>query len=446
MKRLLLSAISLILTASMLLCAGVLYAGAAEKAFNIYSNPDVSGTSQKFTTYMIDFRSDQSADATYWALANFGLFKSRETSKKYRNISGGGAYAGLQDGAYAKKWDGEYIRNPDGTLWNGKVGILSFWDMRYRDKEKGEVVMTATRVYPHGESTFGGEGEGTNCIQPYEWRDNSWYRMALHSWEDSETGTTFVGEWYMDVETGEWTLFAYFDTHLIGSCMEGGMGLFMENFSSYSKDDVRTFNTKNIYAQDFTDGSWKSLSTCTISYGDGGSADKVGGHDFGATDEYFWGMAGGVVENQKEYDKASTKQKTFTITQPDTPDFGTHKLSSLTADPTTKGLTVSWKAEQKSTPQLSYKLEVFGKDGEKIAEKAETRPQVTSVTLENVKETEFKCVLTTTDIFGAESSVSYESEGYGTPAIGDVVSSLPFGVPEFAAAAAATVTAEPGKF
>ena len=415
MKQVMIKLIALVAAAATLFAFFALTLNAdyvAWKAFNIYSDPDTSQTSGRFTTYSIDFLSDDTADCTYWALANFGLYKSKATQKKYKNISGGGAYAGLQDGAYAKHWDGSYFRNEDGTLYFGKVGILSFWEMTYYDKiEKKNVIMRASRVYPEGESTFGGEGEGTNCIMPYAWQDSRWYRMILHSWDDAETGTTFVGEWYQDLETGEWTLFAYFDTHLYESCIEGGMGLFMENFSTSTKDDVRTFKTKNIYAQDAADGLWKSLPTCKMSYGDGGTPDKVGGHDFGAADDYFWGTAGGVVENQASYDASSRKSGTYTINQPDQPTLSAPKEPTLKAEQKGKNLNVSWTADPTGAPQQSYTLSVFA-NGEKVFETTQTRPEVDACKVEDFSAKEYKCVLTVNDIFGGTTITEYATAGY----------------------------------
>ena len=84
-------------------------------AYNFYSNPDLSKTSGKFESFMIDLKADKTPFATYWSLCNFGMdLTSSGTRKAYRNISGYGAYAGLQNS-------------------NAKVGILSFWEARYKE-------------------------------------------------------------------------------------------------------------------------------------------------------------------------------------------------------------------------------------------------------------------------------------------------------------------------
>ena len=133
-------------------------------AYNIYSDPDLSGTSKVFKSFVIDFRGARTPILTYWALCNFGLYFSEETKAEFPGIAGGGAYAGLQR-----------LEN-----WKGRRAIMAFWEMTYGEEK---TIMRATRVYPKGEeSNFGGEGEGTNCILPYDWETGTWYRMALHAW------------------------------------------------------------------------------------------------------------------------------------------------------------------------------------------------------------------------------------------------------------------------
>lgn len=357
-------------------------------AYNIYSDPVVTGTSQKFDTFTIEFRGVQTPNYTYWALANFGLdLSSIKTMQKFPAISGGGAYAGLQN------------RDPQ----RGKAAIMSFWEMRYM----GTKIHNVKQMYPEGDTNFTGEGEGKSCIVPFNWDDNTWYRMVIHTWEDVENGTTFAGQWFQNVATGEWTLTIVYDTQIYDSCFKGGMGLFQENYIR-TYEDEREFNTRNIYAVDHKSKEWVSLATCKVSYGNGGGDNKAGAHSFGATEEYFWGKAGGKVDNQEQYEKEATKSLTLTINQPKTPTFGEPKLNSLTVD----GNTVKWELSKTDMPQLSYKLDVVDTTGKTIFTKEQTRPEVTSTTLEGVETDAYKCVLTVTDIFGKTTSMEYATEAY----------------------------------
>ena len=370
-------------------------------AYNIYADPDVSKTSKKYITFSIDFYSDETPINTYWSLANFGLdLSSKKNFLKFPAISGGGAYAGLQE-------------RGDGS----KVSIMAFWEMPYG----GTKIHNVKRMYPAGDSNFGGEGEGKNCIAPYAWTDANWYRMVLHTWDDVETGTTFVGQWVQDLSTGEWHLACYFDTGLYESCLIGGMGLFMENYWAGLNQwtNVRSFRTKNIYVNDKKDGLWKSLNTVNISYGNGGADNKMGAHSFGVSEDgtYFWGSSGGLVEGQgdgvyvdpqKAYEQTAVKSKKLSITQPDQPTFGTPSLTTLTLE----GNTISWELSKTNTPQLSYKLEITDKDGNTLVTKEESRPQISSVTLEELTTDAYKATLTVTDLFGSTTTLEKTTEAY----------------------------------
>ena len=367
-------------------------------AYNFYAGPDLSKTSYKFDSFMIDFRSDKATQTTYWSLANFGMdLSSRRTKQAYRNISGYGAYAGLQN-------------------TSNRVGILSFWEAAYRDGG-ADKKLTASRVYPEGSSTFGGEGEGTNCIMYYPWKDNQWYRMLLHSWIDDETGTTFAGSWYLDVTSGEWKLFAYFDTHLYDSYFIGGMSQFMENFAGGDPKTncnvERTCQLKNMYVFDHEKKDWISLPTATLSYGDGGPQNedqkKFGAHSFGATDEYFWGSTGGKVEDQEAYEKAATKYATYTITQPERPDLGAPAVKKMSFSGTGR---FNWTMEGKSTPQLSYAIKFVDPDGKTVFEESASRPEVHFVKPGVTKDDAVKAILTIKDVFGAETTAEYMTDAY----------------------------------
>ncbi len=355
-------------------------------AYNIYSDPDLSATSRVFKSYIIDFKATKTPIHTYWALCNFGLYFSNETKELYPDITGGGAYAGLQ------------LRD------DGRKAIMAFWEMTHGEEH---TILRASRVYPKGiESNFGGEGEGTNCIRTYNWETDHWYRMALHAWEDLETGKTFVGQWVCDLKSGKWDLISYFNTHLVKSAIRGGMSLFQENYiGGVNQYTEREFNIKNMYVCEYADGTWKSIDTATISYGNGGADNKAGGHSFGATEDHFWGVGGGPVADQAAYEKAAIKKDKFTIHQPQTPSLPTISLANMEAEESGTGLSVEWRLEKDSAPQLSAKIEVFDKNGTLLACEEKTRPEVRFILVEEIKNaTSVK--LTVTDIFGGSVTQS----------------------------------------
>lgn len=102
-------------------------------AKNIYVYPDLSETSRHFTTFSVDFMSENDPQGTYWALNGWDLDLS-EVQDEYPNAKGGSAYAGLQH-----------------TKTN-RQAIMSFWDIYYG--ENGENKVTPSRVYPSGSEGY----------------------------------------------------------------------------------------------------------------------------------------------------------------------------------------------------------------------------------------------------------------------------------------------------
>ena len=309
-------------------------------AKNIYSNPDLSKTSKKFEGFTIDFRGIDTPDQTYWALCNWNMDLT-DFRRTHPNAEGGGAYGGLQT-----KLNGE------------KVSILSFWEVLY--KEGGvEKSHRATRMYPVGdESSFGGEGEGTNFIYKYDWPTNVWHRYVLRSWLDSN-GDTFVGQWIQNLSNNEWTLFAYFNTKLKNSYIIGELSQFQENFDAKYFGEERSFHIKNMYAFDKSYQKWISLATSTLSYDPSSwGYNTAGTHDIGYTTNYFYGSSGIPVDNQKVYDDRNPP-KVGTISQPATPNFSKPQFDFLNIGLNSNYMTIFWRMNSKTTPCYKYEIKIF---------------------------------------------------------------------------------------
>ena len=409
MKNVFRRILSVLLVAMMLLCVPPMSSSAAgEMAYNMYTSPDMSKTGKVHTTYMIDFRAPQSVYGTYWALANFGMDFSKETMKAFKGIKLGGCYAGLQH------FQGH------GCLTE-RLGILSFWHWEYQAKNETTgktewVELNASQMWPDRvDDPFGGEGTGMQSIHDYAWQPNQWYTMVLHSWEDVENDSTFVGLWFLDQESGKWELNTYYDTHLINSGMTGDMGLFMENFMSSRREGVREYNVKNMYVLDKATNKWDSINKVTLSYGNGGSDNKVGTHEYGYNEEegYIWGITDGTMrEDQAEHDSAWPEKKTYTIKQPAAPTFGTLSTAEVKTEKKGGDVVVSWTAGETSTPQIGVKVEIINEDGKVVATKEMTRPEVTSMTLADLDVAEYNCRLTVTDIFGQTAVTEKATDGY----------------------------------
>ena len=360
-------------------------------AKNIYSNPDLSNTSRKFDAFTIDFRGIDTPNSTYWSLCNWQMDLT-EFKKTHTDVTGGGAYGGLQ------------------TIINGKTAIISFWEVGYKENGVAKT-QRASRIYPKGdESTFGGEGEGTNYIHEFNWPTNVWHRFVIFSWTDYSTKKTFVGEWIQNLSTQEWTLFAYFNTKLDNSYITGGLSQFQENYNANYFGTERSFQIKNMYAYDRVNRKWISLNTTRLSYDPASwGYNTAGTHDIGYTTNYFYGSTGLPVEDQKAYDESNPSYVIGTIKQPDTPSFTKPSFKSYSVTLTSTKLTINWSIDPKSCPCYEYeiKVQVGTQTGLKtIHTNTISRPEQTSYTYSSTFSGVYVALVTA-------KSISMEQATYG---------------------------------
>lgn len=256
-------------------------------AHNIYSDPDLSETSGKFSAFSIDFMSNKAPMGTYWALCNWEMDLSCLAG--FEVTDPGGAYAGLQNRA------------------DSKVSIMSFWEVKYLEKDGHEVAIKAQRIIPEGKTnSFSGEGEGTNFIAPFPWKANQWYRMIIRAYDDEKTSNTVVEQWLIDLETEEKFLLCSFDTGLCHSFMKGSMSQFMENYDAATRDEARDFCYRNIFVQDYKTSEWIPISTTTLSV-DTWWNDKSGSFSFGSSADGVWGEASGLGEDMAKTENVKTR-------------------------------------------------------------------------------------------------------------------------------------------
>lgn len=251
------------------------------KAHNIYANPNLGNTSGKYSGFLIDFRADFSADDTYWSLCNFYMDLT-DMRNKYSSVNGGSAYCGLQ-------------RNTN----NVRRAIMSFWQVEYDGN-----ILNADLIYPEYDTNgyFDNEGSGANYLPLYQWEDDKWYRMYICCFDDSVSGHTIVEMWVKEIENGTWDKICAYDTNLYNSYFCGDMSQFMENYSGYTSNEIRSCEFANYYVRDYYTGNWSYIDTITMSI-DTWFGDKKGTYEFGSTSNTVWGITCGYGPDSAGYNE-----------------------------------------------------------------------------------------------------------------------------------------------
>lgn len=344
--------------------------------------------------YTIDFCTDDAPIYTYYALCDFWMsldgLRSQsdfaELPNTEMNTMAGGAYAGLQ------------------THESGPAAIMSFWHIEYIDTDGQRQLIEARRLYPAGGKTnkFGNEGTGTNYFTNIDWEPSHWYRMVIRCWDDADTGTTLVGQWLCDLESGEWTLISYFDTGYPDSAMKT-VGRFLEDWSPDTNDQVRSWKLKNIYGREKKTALWHSLDNVTIQAVDFGA--QTGGYEYGVKDNCFWGKTCGIGRDMKEGVTEEELRHVFRISQPAEPELPETAEPELTLTAANGTVNAEWTFGG-SAPQCTAYIEITDGSGAAVASAAVPRPEVNTAEIGGIAAGTYTVRLTVTDIWGRESSVS----------------------------------------
>lgn len=328
---------------------------------NIYSFPDLSRSSKKFNTFMINFQGVEVQSSTFWALCNWQMDLT-EFKKTHEKVSGGNAQVVFQ------KDD------------QGQSVVLSLWDIFYLEGEE-QKVLKADLMYPEGANrNFKGMGSGRNLISDFSWESKKWYTLVIKSWTDVENGNTFVGLWVKDIEAKRWYLISYFDTGLKNSFITGSLSQFQESSDEKTFGNERSFMFTNMYALDIVKKTWFGISKTKLYYDP--AYNQAGTHEMEVKDNSFFISSGKQVENQTEYDEENESPVNKTIEVQIRPEVDDVYLKAKASIDSKKTMNISWTVNPKGAPVYFYTIEI--KSGHNVIHTySTTRPDQNTYTYES---------------------------------------------------------------
>lgn len=241
----------------------------------------------RYKEYTIDFKSDYFPIGSYYALGNWYM-DYPELQQQYTQVvsdSGGiDAYAGFQN------------------IYNGDhMGIMSFWDLHCTDAAGNVTTRRPTVIYPetpYQSQEFGNEGVGAQCIDPYAWEENHWYRFHIRC-VDNTAGNTEVEFWVCDLESGEYTLICAYDLGTGNAAFKNSIAIFLENYLPSTAGEIRTLEVCNPQYLNEATGQWCAITEGHM-YANGSSGDLnyAGSYDYGVEGDRLWIMTTGVGNHQ----------------------------------------------------------------------------------------------------------------------------------------------------
>ena len=265
-----------------------------------------------------------------------------------------GYYTGLGNGGSYWHWSTWPIGNP---INSGDVIKISY---------------LGPQTWGHGGNGAEGTSAGMDGIPSFV-TTNVWYRFVLKSWlpADGTPHQGYIGEWARDGATGNWYHFGTYQTPFTVKGVTGVDG-FMEVFAT----DTQAFRIdhRNCFAHQYGTpvGTWQRANTCYVS-GNSGPDSTFGYYasliesNTATMIEHFGTNCAadplGTNRTSLVFNANGTTVPVTMTNQPATPPFDPIVVTNSTATLSGSQLLVQWQSPATSSPQLSYKIEVFTNAG-----------------------------------------------------------------------------------
>ena len=217
----------------------------------------------------------------------------------------------------------------------------------------------------HGSDGAEGTSSGMDNLPVFGFATNVWYRFAIRAWQPAD-GTPhlgYVGEWMREGTSGIWYHCGTFQTPFAAQGVTG-LGGFMEGLGN----GCRQFDFRNAYAHQY------GQPAATIQRANKINIAWNGGVGYAALIENATAAMGWQwnTVSPAQLDPLGNNwgtnmplgSLTLTMTnQPATPPFDPIVVTSSNATVYGSQLLVQWSEPATSSPQLSYRIEVFNNSG-----------------------------------------------------------------------------------
>ena len=217
----------------------------------------------------------------------------------------------------------------------------------------------------HGSDGAEGTSSGMDNLPVFGFATNVWYRFAIRAWQPAD-GTPhlgYVGEWMREGTSGTWYHCGTFQTPFAAKGVTG-LGGFMEGLGN----GCRQFDFRNAFAHQY------GQPAATIQRANQINIAWNGGNGYAALIENATAAMGwqGNTASPAQLDPLGNNwgtnmplgSLTLTMTnQPATPPFDSIVVTSSNATVYGSQLLVQWSEPATSSPQLSYRIEVFNNSG-----------------------------------------------------------------------------------
>jgi len=285
----------------------------------------------------------------YWPSGSYFANWNSSFNPKPNNLS---FYAGftsfLKDGEDQKPNPNQDLQDAfrPGSVW-------TFWGS---DQQGTPVRFVDVAPNLYIKNDYGGEGSsGTTGAQVWPFvKRNEWYTMVARVWRPSPESNALVGRWIKDQATGQWHMVGIAQLPIPATSFTGNSG-FLEPLTS--EKAVRSLHRRFGYYR--KDGGWKSSNAISIDKTDYVVVNTVpeGDHEYTAIeyaqrpDNLPLLLTGVPIDGKTLH--------TFAAKQPPKPSLDVPELESVSAVASGGYVAVSWELSSRSTPSLSFEVDLF---------------------------------------------------------------------------------------
>jgi hypothetical protein len=306
-------------------------------------------------------------------------------------------YAGLQ-------------QTPVKSFGKRDILIASLWDINTTDHIYSTVDFKNSTTIAR---RFGGEGDGWQTINPYNWKLDTWYNVVQRAWKAN--GKLYIATFIEDLSTGEWFHTATFSIPDPGKYLSGPNDAFLENWDGDSRKcdgrHVRSAFFKDAWNLN-PDGTWEK-STKVVFSANAGEADVrrngIYHNSFNAfydlTENAYCLRHGGTTTPSPEFKGERKINLPAQLDQGTSPKLAPGAITSVKANYSRGQVNVSWETDKIKSPQLSFFIEIADLKGTTVISKQDTSPEKRNISIPaHLAKGKYIVKMTIMDIFNEASS------------------------------------------
>ena len=306
-----------------------------------------------------------------------------------------GGYGGLQ-------------HTPDSSKGSSHTLISSLWDPNTAGGIYSQVDYAATNTYT---GRFGGEGDGYQSINPYNWVLNTWYNQVIRAWKSG--GRLHVATFIQNLSSGEWFHTATLSVPDQSGYLGQNNDAFLENWTGSGSDRDGRYVRKAFFKDCWnlnTAGVWQKHTSRYFSANAGDSArngiyDRAFNSGYDSSEDAYFMVHGGSTTPDAAFGTGRTLNLPAQTGQGDAPTLTTGEVSSVSAVYQSQQVIVSWTDNSKKSPQLSATVEILDNNQQILASFTDTLPERRQDTLNTTLPAgTYTAKVTIRDIFNQQST------------------------------------------